>query len=556
VKKTALFSLFFYISICSFGQKTSSFVYATNTQAIAKGKIIFETNCASCHNFKQKGIGPNLAYVTNEMPAEWIKKAILNTSKLLKASDKRATNLVAEYKQIMPAFEHFKDPELNNLLAYIHSERKDKKAAPSDGLTGNILPKIEKSKLKLKLEYINTAPVTSSKIPLARINTMVNFKNRTFLSDLRGIIYEMKGKDLVPYMDFLKLQPNFIHIPGLATGLGSYAFHPDFEENGLFYTSHAEKAGTAKPDYSYNDSIKVALQWVIVEWKVNNPMAEKFEGKPREIFRIDFVSQIHGMQEITFKPNIKKTDEDYGLLFVGIGDGGASENGFPQICNSTKTPWSSVLRIDPMGNNSKNGKYGIPKSNPFLNGGDAQEVYCRGFRNPNRIYWTPDGKMLISDIGHKNVEELNIGKKGLDYGWPVREGTFLINPFKNMDVLYKLPKNDAGFHYPSLQYDHEDGNAISAGFVYNENTIPNLNGKYIFGDVVSGKVLYAENQELQMGKQSPIFEFQLELNGNLVNFRDLCSNSKTDLRFGQGVAGEIYMYTKTDGKIYKIVGCE
>ncbi|MCP9769903.1 cytochrome C [Lacihabitans sp. LS3-19] len=556
MKKLSLFSLFFYISICSFGQKTKTSVYSQDPKAIAKGKALFETNCASCHNFKQKGIGPNLAFVTNEMPVEWVKNAIINTSKLLKSFDKRATTLVQEYKQTMPSFEHLKDQDVNNLVAYIHSERKDKKATPIEGLYGRILPPIEKSKLKLKLEYINTAPATSNKIPIARINTMVNFKNRTFLSDLRGIIYEMKGKELIPYMDFQKLQPNFIHVPGLATGLGSYAFHPDFEENGLFYTSHAEKAKTAKADYFYNDSIKVALQWVILEWKVDNLLAEKFKGKPREIFRIDFVSQIHGMQEIAFKPNIEKTDEDYGLLFIGIGDGGASENGFPQICNSTKTPWSSVLRIDPKGNNSKNGKYGIPKSNPFLKPEDAQEVYCRGFRNPNRIYWTPDGKMLISDIGHKNVEEINIGKKGSDYGWPVREGNFVIDPFKNMDVLYNLPKNDVGYQYPSLQYDHEDGNAISAGFVYNENEISNLKGKYIFGDIVSGRVFYAENKEMQFGKQSPIFEFQLELNGNSVNFKDLCSNSKTDLRFGQGIAGEIYLYTKTDGKIYKIVGCE
>jgi glucose/arabinose dehydrogenase len=184
------------------------------------------------------------------------------------------------------------------------------------------------------------------------------------------------------------------------------------------------------------------------------------------------VSQIHGMQEITFNPHAKPSDEDYGLLYVGIGDGGSSENGFPFICDNPKNIWSSVLRINPSGNNSQNGNYGIPETNPFKTDRQfAGEVFCRGFRNPNRIYWTPDGKMIISDIGHINVEELNIGQKGLDYGWPYREGTFIIKPEANMKQVFDLKGNTKSYTWPSAQYDHDEGNAISAGYVYSANEI-------------------------------------------------------------------------------------
>ena len=69
-----------------------------------------------------------------------------------------------------------------------------------------------------------------------------------------------------------------IHQPaGLATGFGSFAFHPDFAKNGLLYTTHTEAPGSAPADFVYADSIKVTLQWVLTEWKVNDPNAAVFQ---------------------------------------------------------------------------------------------------------------------------------------------------------------------------------------------------------------------------------------------------------------------------------------
>ncbi len=551
-------TVFAVILFTQFQYSFSQTSYSLDTKNIANGKEVFEVQCAACHNFTQNGIGPELSQTIKKRDKNWLIGYLKNPHKTMSAEPNFDKRTIA-----MPAFAHLKKTEVENLLAFINSRQAkpdSRKALSPDGLKNPIPEPIKKSELTLKLEYLYTAPATSDKIPLARINTMVvlnDASKKVFLSDLRGIVYHFNEKELKPYLDFKKMVPEYIHVPGLATGLGSYAFHPDFLKNGLFYTAHSEKAFTKKADFSYADSIKVTLQWVLTEWKTNNPQSETFEGTRRELFRIDMISQIHGMQEIAFNPYSKLGEEDYGLLYIGIGDGGASENGFPFICNSFATPWSSVLRIDPAGNNSKNGNYGIPASNPNAKNKEmAGEVFCRGFRNPNRIYWTPDGKMIISDIGHTNVEELNIGQKGLDYGWPYREGTFIIKPEANMKQVFDLKGNPKTYTWPAAQYDHDEGFAISAGYVYAENEIPNLKGKYIFGDIVNGRVLFVENKDINTSQIASIKEFNLEIDEKKDNFRNICKNNKTDLRFGQGANGEIYLYTKTDGRIYKVVGCE
>ena len=552
--KTVFIVLFCILSRISFSQTK----YNLDSKSIQTGKEIFEVQCAACHNFTQNGIGPQLSQIIMKREKNWLISYLKNPQKTIAEELNFDKRVIA-----MPAFAHLKKNEVEDLLAFINSRQSKpdpKRAISPDGLINPIPESIKKSALTLRLKYLYTAPATSDKIPLARINTMVvlnDASKKVFLSDLRGIVYHFNEKELKPYLDFKKMVPEFIHVPGLATGLGSFAFHPDFLKNGLFYTAHSEKANSKKPDFNYADSIKITLQWVLTEWKTNNPASETFEGTRRELFRIDMVTQIHGMQEITFNPYAKPSDEDYGLLYIGIGDCGSSESGYPFICENPKNLWSSVLRINPSGNNSKNGKYGIPETNPFKTDKRfAGEVYCRGFRNPNRIYWTPDGKMIISDIGHTNVEELNIGQKGLDYGWPYHEGTFIIKPDANMKQVFDLKRNTKSYTWPSAQHDHDEGYAVSAGYVYNENEIPTLKGKYIFGDIVNGKVLFVENKDLNLGQITNIQEFTLEIDGKIDNFRNICQNNKTDLRFGQGANGEIYVYTKTDGRIYKVVGCD
>ena len=540
--------------------------YSADKKIIAKGQVLFENNCSTCHNFLQKGIGPDLSEVTTKVTYDWLKKMIRNAPEMVGNGDARAAMLFEEYKQVMPAFSSLKQNDIEAIMAFIHSKRKPEITSTVTGLLGNPLKdpiptRIAKSGLRLKLDYFTTAPASAQTGPLARINktlTLPGKKDRLFIVDLRGKLYEMVGNELRVFMDIAKEVPPFIPAPGLGTGLGSFAFHPDFYNNGLFYTTHTEKGKAAIPDFGYADSIKVTLQWVLREWKVENPEAPVFSGKGRELFRINMVSPIHGVQDITFNPLAKQGSADYGLLYIGVGDGGATENGYYFLCNDKSHIWSSVLRIDPRGNNSKNGRYGIPSDNPFAKeAGAVGEVYCRGFRNPNRIIWSPDGKMLITDIGQTHIEELNIGKAGADYGWPEREGTFVINPRGKMSVVYGLPQKDAEMRYiyPVAQYDHDEGKSISGGFVYATGLIKALKGKYIFGDIANGRIFCVDNDKLILGQQAEIQELELQFADKLTTLQALTGNAKPDARMGEGLNGELYIFTKTDGKIYKVSSC-
>ncbi len=175
------------------------------------------------------------------------------------------------------------------------------------------------------------------------------------------------------------------------------------------------------------------------------------------------------MQEIAFNTYAKKGSKDYGNLYIGIGEGGAVGAGFPWIAHSLDKIWGTIIRINPAGRNSRNGKYGIPASNPFVKkNGAVKEIYAYGFRNPHRINWSTTGLMFASNIGQGNMECSDVVLPGHDYGWPLREGTVAIHPDGELNYVYALPKNDSDYHitYPVAQYDHDEGNAISLGYQY------------------------------------------------------------------------------------------
>src|SRR5690606_16332379 len=233
--------------------------------------------------------------------------------------------------------------------------------------------------------------------------------------------------------------------------------------------------------------------------------------------------------------------------------------GFPFVANSIETIWGTIIRIDPRGNNSVNGNYGIPESNPYAdgnNGNALKEIFALGFRNPHRISWTKDGRIIVSNIGQAQFESLYLISPGSHYGWPMREGTYRINEKGELDKLYALPEDDASYNftYPIAQYSHEEGNAISGGFEYWGKAIPELHGKYIFGDVVKGRLFYIAVDDIQLGRQATIKELHISIDGGPTSFGEMFDNKKVDIRFGRDHQGELWVSTKADGKIYKVTG--
>ena len=548
---------------CKTGSGVDTGGIATDPESINRGMSIFNMQCSPCHSFRQDGIGPQLGGLTLERETDWIKKIILNPAALVASGDATAKQLVDKYKVIMPAFP-LKLEELDGLLAYMHTHPKPSFVDTSGmvALENPIPDTIGHSGLVVDLELITRFPASSDsgKLPLTRITKMDPHPNtgEAYVLDLRGKLYRLEKNKPVVYMDMAKFRPKFINQPGLATGFGSFAFHPEFNKNGLLYTTHTEPPGTAPADFAFPDSIQVLLQWVLMEWKTNTPGAREFNGTARELFRVNMESGIHGVQEIIFNPLSKPGDEDFGLLYIGIGEGGAVEHGFPFIAHNLKTVWGDVLRIDPAGNNSRNGKYGIPSNNPFAKNPDALgEIYALGFRNPHRITWSRAGQMLVSNVGHYNIESLNLIQPGNDYGWPLTEGRFLVNAYADLKKVYALPP-DHGMKitYPVVAYDHDEGKAITGGYEYAGGAVPALNGKFLFGDIPTGRLFLVNMEDIQPGREAVIKEWSVSFQGKVQTLRELCGTDRVDLHFGRDAAGEIYIMTKPDGKLYKLVKAE
>jgi len=535
---------------------------ASDSLTIAAGEKSFNINCSGCHNFRQDAIGPQLSGLTNDISADWIENFIKEPQQLINSKDAHAVQLHEKYKTIMPSFSYLKEDEIKNIIAFIHSHKENRRQEEdkNDNALSNPIPEpIKLSGLIADLQLVTQMPASSDsgKSPLARITKMgiQPTTNDLFVLDLRGKLYRLRNNKPLVYMDMANVKTKFINEPGLATGFGSFAFHPEFFKNGLLYTTHTEATGSGKADFGYGDSIKVALQWVLTEWRVNDPKAKTFSGTGRELMRINMVSGIHGVQEIAFNPLSKKGNEDYGLLYIGVGDGGAVENGYQFLAHDKEKVWGSILRIDPAGRNSMNGQYGIPKINPFAEDKNALgEIYAYGFRNPHRFTWTRNGEMIAFNVGHANIESIDLIKPGHDYGWPIREGSFLINPYGDLKRIYSLPVNDSIYKitYPVAEYDHDEGKAISGGYEY-LGTAPALQRKFLFGDIPTGRLFYINMADIKQERFAPIMEWRVALNGEVKTLKQLCGNDRVDLHFGRDAKGELYIMTKADGKIYKLV---
>jgi glucose/arabinose dehydrogenase len=162
--------------------------------------------------------------------------------------------------------------------------------------------------------------------------------------------------------------------------------------------------------------------------------------------------------------------------------------------------------------------------------------------------------VLATNIGQASIEAIDIILKGHDYGWPNREGKFLMYPDSDINKIYPLPANDTIYHYtyPVAAFDHDEGNAIAGGFVYEGRLIPQLRGKYLFGDIPGGRLFFININDLNTRALAPVKEWFVSINGKRLSLRQICGQNRVDLRFAQDDHGEMYIFTKPDGKIYRM----
>ena len=157
-----------------------------------------------------------------------------------------------------------------------------------------------------------------------------------------------------------------------------------------------------------------------------------------------------------------------------------------------------------------------------------------------------------------------MGFAGGNYGWRLREGTFATAfgaQAAEIGSVFPLPPTDEErFVYPVAQYDHDEGYAIGSGFVYRGAAIPALQGRYVFADITRGRIFTIATHALRPGHPTPIEELRLTFDGEERALLDVVGFDNTyhggvraDLRLGLDAAGELYLLTKGDGWIRKLV---
>ncbi len=287
-------------------------------------------------------------------------------------------------------------------------------------------------------------------------------------------------------------------------GLLGLAFHPSYKTNGLFYVNYT----ASKPDRT-----------VVARFKVS--AADPNKGDDKSEKQLLTFAQPHGNHnggQVEFGPD--------GYLYVGVGDGGAG--GDPQgHGQNRKTLLGNILRID-VDKPAAGKAYGIPKDNPFAGNtsGYREEIYAYGMRNPWRFSFDSKKRLWVGDVGQDLWEEIDIVKKGGNYGWNTMEGSHCFMPPKGC--------NKAGLELPVWDYQLKSGLSITGGYVYRGKRAPALKGAYIYADFIHGQVWRLDYDGLPKPKNSLIKKTTLKISS-----------------FGEDHAGELYI-TAFDGKIYSL----
>jgi glucose/arabinose dehydrogenase len=310
---------------------------------------------------------------------------------------------------------------------------------------------------------------------------------------------------------------------------------------------------------------------VLWEWTSSDAAAKTYAGSaPREVMRLQQPFPNHNGGGIAFNPSARPGDREFGMLYIGNGDGGSGGDPLG-LAQNPGSAFGKVLRIDPLGKNSNNGKYGIPRDNPFFSDkrpGMLAEIFAYGLRNPQQIVWdAKTGDMLVSDIGQNTVEEVSIVTSGANLGWKNWEGSFRFKDRSGVDS--HEPRSEKGVTYPFVEYDQQDplfasSVAVTGLHVVRSDAVAELQNKLLFGDLVSGELFYVDADNKPTGGQETIrrvlFDDGSDNPKNLLALvraknqeqgRDPVD--RVDLRLGVASGGRIFLLNKHDDTLRLIV---
>ncbi|MQA89279.1 MAG: hypothetical protein GEU90_03445 [Gemmatimonas sp.] len=454
-------------------------------------------------------------------------------------------------------------------------------ASPACGQTNDPFPEpIEATEDVITVGFEDFAAIPDIDGEPARMMTMVDEPGtgRMFLSDMRGLLYSVSYDGQVA--EYLNIDDErwevSVESQSRERGFQSFAFHPQFNEPGApgfgkFYTWTDTDNTTPDPDFVSGGGDD-SHDTVLLEWTASTPDAATYDGDPpRELARFEQPFGNHNAGHLAFNPTASPDDPDYGLLYMGVADGGS---GGDPLDNAQKlsSAFGKVFRIDPLGSDSQNGEYGIPADNPFVGSaedGTLGEIYAYGVRNPQRFGWDSEtGAMYLADIGQNIIEEVSPVTAGANLGWNDWEGSMRF--VSRSEVDDSDPRGDPDLTYPVAEFDQSDPIlqpsccAATGVHVYRDGDIDQLRDLLLFGDFPSGEIFYVSADDLPEGGQDPIRRVLLrgedeeartvlELIQETNRSQGREPADRADMRFGTGPNGQLFILNKQDGTLRSLV---
>ena len=293
------------------------------------------------------------------------------------------------------------------------------------------------------------------------------------------------------------------------SGLLGLAFHPNYAENGYFFIDYTDREGDS----------------ALARYRVSAADPDRADAASGQvILSVDQPHRYHNGGMLAFGPD--------GYLYLGLGDGGGMVGDPWNNGQRRDTLLGSILRLNV--GVSKVADYSVPPDNPFVGDDSARpEIWAYGLRNPWRFSFDRvTGDLWIGDVGDADWEEINYqpanSPGGENYGWNAYES------LTRYDEEKELPLEETAL--PAFVYSHNEGKAITAGYVYRGDAIADLYGVFLFGDFASGRIWTI---------------YRREDGGWQVN--QYTSTEHFISSFGEDEAGELYVVDYFDGSIWQFL---
>jgi glucose/arabinose dehydrogenase len=263
--------------------------------------------------------------------------------------------------------------------------------------------------------------------------------HRLYVLEQKGTVRIVAGRRILP-RPFLDLRDRLKS--GGERGLLGLAFHPDHARNGRLFVHYTDRRGDTR----------------VVEYRARGDRVEPASG--RVILRVRQPYENHKGGQLAFGPD--------GRLYLGLGDGGSA--------------------FDPEGRGQRLDTFlGKLLRRDVDRPGSRWEMAAFGLRNPWRFSFDRgSGDLWLADVGQDAYEEIDHVPAGerrlLNFGWGVYEGP-VRQPRRR-----PLERRRGHLTWPAFSYGRRDGCSVTGGYVYRGRRIPALEGRYLFGDLCTGRL--------------------------------------------------------------------